>query len=140
MSSRVSLPWLVAVAIFGTYLLAARGPRNLFPLSVFDMYQGHAPEVVARVLVVDAQGRTAEIDAYDEWSCEWEADLLDPEPVCGADHRPLEYVTRDQSHYLEAHVGRGGEEVRIVSRAYRLHEASRFDDCTLARCLARRRE
>ena len=140
MSSRVPLPWLVAVTIFTTYLVTARGPQNLFPLSVFDMYQGHAPEVVARVLVIDADGNAAEIDAYEDWSCAWDADLLNPEPVCGSDHRPLRYVTRDQSRYLEAHAGAVEAEVRLVSRAYRLREADVYADCTLARCRARRRE
>lgn len=140
MSRRTTLPWLVAVTTFATYLLAARGPRNLFPLSVFDMYQGHAAAVVARVLVVDARGATAEIDAYEAWSCDGHVALQNPEPLCGPDHRPLEYVTRDQARYLETHAGQGTEEVRLVSRAYELRDASRFHDCTLARCLARRRQ
>lgn len=42
------LSWAVAIAVFVTYLAATGGPSNLFPLSVFDMYQRHAPAVVAR--------------------------------------------------------------------------------------------
>ncbi len=136
---RVPLSWVVAVSVFATYLLAARGPRNLFPLSVFDMYQAHAPAVVARVLAVDASGGVAELDAFEAWSCEWEADLLDLEATCGEDHRPLSYVTRDQSHLLDANTGPGTEEVRIVSRAYRVHEPGAFEDCLVAVCRATRR-
>lgn len=138
-STRVTLPWVVAVAVFGTYLLAARGPRNLFPLSVFDMYQAHAPEVVARVLAVNEAGEAAELDAYDAWSCEWKADLQDLEAACGPDHRPLSYVTRDQSHLLDAHAGSGEEEVRIVSRAYRVRDPGLHEDCVIAECRATRR-
>ena len=139
MTRRVPLAWVVAIAVFATYLVAARGPRNLFPLSVFDMYQGHAPDVVARVLVVDAQGETAEVDAYDAWSCTWVGSLDDVESTCGPSHRPIPYVTRDQLHYLESHGGQGDEAVQLVSRAYALSSAPAWNDCVLARCVARRR-
>jgi hypothetical protein len=133
------LPWLVAISVFATYLLAARGPGNLFPFSVFDMYQAHAPDVVARVLAIDAAGRAYELDAYDAWSCEWQGELQRAEATCGADHRPLDYVTRDQAHYLEQHQGEGDEAVRVVSRAYRVRDAGVFEDCMLATCRAHRR-
>jgi hypothetical protein len=91
------VPLLVAWAIFATYVLAARGVRNFFPISVFDMYQAHAPDVVARVMVIDAAGHTEDIEAFDGWVCDGGPPRLrDVERTCGRDHRPLEYVTRDQ--------------------------------------------
>ncbi len=140
------MPFVVAWAIFATYVLAARGVRNLFPISVFDMYQAHAPEYVARVLVVDAHGATAEVDAFDDWTCEWEVERLDRlEPVCGSRHRPIEYVTRDQTHWIERHAAEtpGPETVTLVSRAYRLRPeagAPPHEDCAVARCTVRRRD
>ncbi len=136
--SRPPLAWVVAIAVFVTYLLAARGPSNLFPLSVFDMYQGHAPAVVARMLVIDADGRAAEIDAFEDWSCTWEAESV--EATCGATHRLMDYVERDQRLYLDHNAGEGDVSVQLVSRAYRLHEpAAEARDCVIARCRARRR-
>lgn len=145
MASRLQLPFVVAWAIFATYVVAARGVRNLFPISVFDMYQAHAPRVVARVVVVDAEGHKAEIEDFDGWVCEGGLPVLrEPERVCGPDHRPLEYVTRDQELFLHAHEGEapGPEAVTIVSRAFVLDPepgTPRSTDCILARCTAHRR-
>ncbi len=130
----------MALVVFATYLLAARGPRNLFPLSVFDMYQGRAPDVVARMLVLDGDGAEAEIDAFDGWSCAWEhASVVE---TCGEEYRLLDYVERDQREYLQRHAGVGEESVKLVARAYRLRgEAGQpaSSDCVVARCLARKR-
>lgn len=120
------------------YLVAARGPSNLFPLSVFDMYQGHAPAVVARLLVLGPDGDAAEVDAFDDWSCTWEAESI--EATCGENHRLPDYVERDQRLYLERNAGEGDASVELVSRAYRLDEPVRdAEDCVVARCRARRR-
>lgn len=127
-----------------TYAVAARIVGNSFPLSTFDMYQAHAPEVVARVVVVDAAGRGRELSRYEGYACE-------PTPVrlaaavkerCGDEHRPLPYVVRDQQLWLDAHLDADGgpEQVALVSRAYVLAEragAPAFMDCVVARCTAR---
>ncbi|MCA9712704.1 MAG: hypothetical protein KDK70_43145, partial [Myxococcales bacterium] len=95
---------VVAWAIFATYLLAARMVGNFFPLSVFDMYQAHAPSVVARVLVVDEAGERAEVEDFEGWACEGPPlSMPQVEQRCGARHRPLDYVLRDQALYIEAH-------------------------------------
>lgn len=136
--SRPPLAWVVAIAVFVTYLAAARGPGNLFPLSVFDMYQGHAPAVVARLLVIDGAGSAAEVDAFEDWSCSWEAESV--EDTCGENHRLIDYVERDQRLYLEQNAGEGDVSVELVSRAYPLHQPRRdAEDCVVARCRARRR-
>jgi len=137
--ARLPLPWVVAASVFATYLLAARGPRNLFPLSVFDMYQGHAEAFAARVIVLDASGRAAELDDFESWSCSWQADLQHVDTTCGQRHRPLEYVTRDQARQIEGRAGDGVEPVRLVSRAYDVADPTRFEDCVLAQCRATRR-
>jgi hypothetical protein len=142
---RIDLPLVVAWAIFATYVLAARGVRNMFPISVFDMYQAHAPEVVARVLVLDAAGETAQVEQFEGFVCEDDpAVLMHVEDTCGADHRPLEYVTRDQASYLARHSGQapGPEAITLVSRAYVLTArpgAPPSTDCVLTHCTARRR-
>lgn len=144
---RFTLPLLIAWSIFATYLGAARLVGNLFPLSVFDMYRAHAPEVVARVLAVDAAGTKHELSRLEAFACE-------PAPVqlraqvearCDVDHRPLPYVLRDQQVWLDAHLDPAGgpEAITIISRAYVLVDrpgAPAHHDCELARCTARRRE
>lgn len=131
-----------------TYVVAARVVGNWFPLSTFDMYQAHAPEVVARVVVLDAAGSKRQLGHYEGYACE-PAPLRLAEVVaerCREDHRPLPYVVRDQQLWLDAHLdpgdGGGTEAIAIVSRAYVLAErpgAPAFTDCVLARCTARRR-
>jgi nucleotide-binding universal stress UspA family protein len=129
-----------------TYVVAARVVGNWFPLSTFDMYQGHAPEVVARVMAVDAEGRARELGHYEGYACEPAAVELAAAVAerCSEEHRPLPYVVRDQQLWLEAHVEAAGgpEAIAIVARAYALAErpgAPAFTDCELARCTARRR-
>jgi len=140
---RVTLPLVVAWSCLVTYLVAARVVGNSFPISTFDMYQGHAPEVVARVVVVDGEGRKRELGQYEGYACE-------PAPVrlaervaerCSEEHRPLPYVVRDQQLWLDAHLEPAGgpETVAIASRAYVLVErpgAPTFTDCVIARCTA----
>ena len=141
-----TLPLVVAWSCLATYLVAARVVGNWFPLSTFDMYQAHAPEVVARVVVVDEHGDKRELAHYEALACE-------PAPLelaaalaerCSEEHRPIPYVVRDQQLWLDAHRGPAGgpEAIAIVSRAYVLAErpgAPAFGDCVLARCTARRR-
>jgi hypothetical protein len=123
-----------------TYVIAARIVGNFFPLSVFDMYQARAPEVAARVLAIDAAGRTAELHDFEAFACdERPLSLAHIDDTCGPDHRPLEYVTRDQELYIEAHVGDAGDEsIAVVSRAYSLSDPG-VSDCVIAHCMARRR-
>jgi hypothetical protein len=128
--------------VFGTYLLAARVVGNLFPLSVFDMYRAEAPDVAARVLAIDAAGQPGEIEDFEAFVCETQrVSLTRIDETCGPDHRPLEYVVRDQELHIEAHRGddeRGAEPITIVSRAHALTQPT-FTDCVITRCTARRR-
>lgn len=146
-SRRFTLPLVVAWSCLATYVVAARVVGNSFPLSTFDMYQAHAPEVVARVVVVDAAGVERELGHYDGYACEPAPLQLGAEVAerCGEQHRPLPYVVRDQQRWLEAHLESGGagagaaEAIAIVSRAYVLTEQPgppAFTDCELARCTA----
>ena len=142
----MTLPLVVAWSCLATYVVAARVVGNWFPLSTFDMYQAHAPEVVARVIAVGDAGQRRELRHYEGYACE-------PAPLrlaaavaerCGEEHRPLPYVVRDQQLWLDAHLDPAGgpEAIAIVSRAYVLAErpgAPAFTDCVLARCTARRR-
>jgi hypothetical protein len=143
---RITLPLVVAWACLVTYVVAARVVGNWFPLSTFDMYQAHAPEVVARIVVVDEEGRGRELGQFEGYACEPEPPRL-AEAVaeqCGEEHRPLPYVVRDQQIWLDAHLDPAGgpEAIAIVSRAYVLAErpgAPAFTDCVVARCTARPR-
>lgn len=138
---------LVAWSCFAVYLAAARVVGNFYPLSVFDMYQGHAPEVAARVVVIDAQGRASQLRHFEGFACEpaaLELEAAQIEAQCGADHRPLPYVLRDQQHWIADHIdpAGGSTSITIVSRAHVLEEragAPAVRDCALARCTARRR-
>jgi hypothetical protein len=136
---------LVSASIFVTYLLAARGVRNLFPLSVFDMYKSHAPDVATRIIAVDAAGRAEELHAFEAFRCEPAAPRLDELRSCEhAERGRIPYVVRDAQIYLDQHL-RGdarGEEVTIAARTWRLQGRPGplpFADCALARCVARRK-
>jgi hypothetical protein len=143
---RVSLPTVVAWTVAIAYLLAARGVRNFFPISSFDMYQGRAPEVASRPLVVDGAGRASELEQYDAFRCEPERPSLTDVAQCpGAPRGGIAYVSRDLQVYLDEHLaepGAGAEEASIVQRSWTLEDrpgAPSHVDCVLARCTARRR-
>jgi hypothetical protein len=141
----VTLPLVVAWAIFAAYFVAARGVRNFFPLSVFDMYQRRAPAAVSRVLVIDRAGLEHAIADFAAFHCEPAPPMLtDVRRYCGPDHVPLDYVMRDLQRDLDAHLSSepGTEEIAIVSRSFRLDPAGgamTTADCVLARCTARAR-
>jgi hypothetical protein len=145
-SLRFTLPLLVAWSCLATYLVAARIVGNWFPLSTFDMYQAHAPEAVARVVVIDGEGSKRELGYFHAYACE-PAQLELTAAVaerCSEEHRPLPYVIRDQQLWLDDHRDPAGgpEAIAIISRAYVLAErpeAPVYTDCVLARCTARRR-
>ncbi|MCA9656273.1 MAG: hypothetical protein KC501_40585 [Myxococcales bacterium] len=144
---RFDRPRAVAWAVLLSYLVAARLVGNLFPLSTFDMYQGHAPPVATRVLVLDATGTAAQVDDYEGYACEGPPlSMTLIEQRCGEHDRPLDYVLRDQALHIEAHAGEptepGTEPITLVARAHRLQpgpDQGRHADCVVARCTARRR-
>ncbi|MDI1449531.1 hypothetical protein [Polyangium sp. 6x1] len=134
--------WAIAIA----YLLAARGIRNFFPLSVFDMYQGRSPDVASRVLVVDAAGEAAELTAFDGFSCAPAWPKLDDVRHCAfGDQGRVEYVPRDLQIHFDAHVtsdAAGMEDGHIVWRTWTLEDRPgppASQDCQLAFCRVRRR-
>ncbi len=145
-SRRVTLPFVVAWAIFATYVVAARGVRNFFPISVFDMYQRRAPAAVSRVIVIDADGAEHRLEHFTAFHCEPAPPALgDVRRYCGEDHEPLDYVMRDQQRELDAHLSgvAGPLSIGIVSRSTRIPtdgSDTTTDDCVLARCTARLRE
>jgi hypothetical protein len=141
-TSRITGPLLAAWAIFATYAIAARGVRNFFPLSVFDMYQRAAPAAASRVIVLDGGGNQHEVSAFAGFHCEPAPPVLpDVRRFCGSDHQPLDYVMRDQQRDLDAHLASapGPLAIAIVSRSYRV-DANEVGitsrDCVLARCTA----
>lgn len=140
---RVSARLVAAWAIFAAYFVAARGVGNFFPLSVFDMYQGRAPEAAARIVAVDERGRTSELSGWKDFDCEGGSPRLTERIKCGRPDQTVPYVARDLQGYVDANLGGGaGEPLSIVSRTYRLTEGSgplEFSDCLIARCTARRR-
>lgn len=136
---RLSTPRSAAWLIFAAYLLAARGIRNSFPFSVFDMYQARGTTTAARVVVLDAQGGQHEIDAFAAVHCEPSPRLADAIHTCSDEHRPLEYVVRDQQRLLESRlVGQAQPmPIAIVSRAWTFAAATTTTaDCALALCTA----
>ncbi|MBX7080751.1 MAG: hypothetical protein K1X88_16255 [Nannocystaceae bacterium] len=139
---RTRVTTLAAWAIFAAYVIAARGIGNAFPLSVFDMYQGRGGDTAARVRVREADGSTRELDRYGALQCYPRLPMLtELRRSCGPEHQPLDYVTRDQQRWLEAHLvdTPQSREVAIVSRAWWLtprEHGPEFTDCVLARCTA----
>ena len=136
---RLSTPRLAAWLIFAAYLLAARGIRNAFPFSVFDMYQARGTTTAARVVVLDAQGVAHELDVFTALHCEPPPQLADALRTCGDEHRPLEYVVRDQQQLLESRLAGQPQPtpITIISRAWTFAEAgTTTPDCALAHCTA----
>lgn len=141
---------LAAWAIFAAYVVAARGIRNSFPISVFDMYQGRGTDTAARVVVRDAVGGKPEIDAFERFECYPTLPMItEVKRFCSGEHQPLDYVTRDQQQTLEQRLVRGpserpqGEQVAIVSRAWFLRASPgtpAFTDCVIAHCTAKRKD
>lgn len=132
-------PTVVAWSVFAAYLLAARGIRNSFPFSVFDMYQARGTPTAARVVVLDDAGVQHEIEDFVAVQCE-PVTLRVALQRCSAEHRPLDYVVRDQQQWLEARLVADPqpERVAIVSRAWTFADTTTTADCVLATCTARR--
>ncbi len=147
MLRRIPLAAIIAWTVFLTYFTAARGIQNLFPISVFDMYRAHAPEVVARLIVVDARARPSELFEWRSFHCAPDRPVLRELEACAAEpeSRPLGYVIRDQQLHLDAHLSPApevdAEPITISMRSYRLVDrpgAPDFEDCVVATCTARR--
>lgn len=138
---RSILPTVVVWAIFIAYVLAARGIRNFFPISSFDMYQGQSPTMTSRILIVDNAGHPSEITHYDAFQCNPTKPKLDDVQHCeGARIRGPNYVVRDQQIHLDAHLhssADAGSEVKLVLRTFTLENKPgppAFSDCVLAVC------
>lgn len=145
MLRRRTLPFVAAWAIFITYILAARGIRNFFPISAFDMYQARAFTVASRVLVVEATGKALEITNYDAFQCSPERpNLADVSHCENRDVGRVEYVPRDQQIYFDEHVHpnvQNGVDVKLVWRTFLLEDRPGppvHSDCVLAACRARK--
>lgn len=143
---RAILPPIVVWAIFIAYVLAARGIRNFFPISSFDMYQGRSLTVTSRILVVDNEGQTGEITHYDSFQCNPEKPILENVQHCeGAAIRGPGYVVRDQQIYLDAHLQPGAAQdprAKLVLRTFTLENRPgppAFSDCVLAVCQVHKR-
>jgi hypothetical protein len=143
---RSHLPLVVIWAIFIAYVLAARGIRNFFPISSFDMYQGQAPTIASRILVVENDGGSSEITHYDSFQCNPAEPKLENVKHCeGATIRGPGYVVRDQQIYLDAHLHSGADDglaAKLVLRTYTLENRPgppAFSDCLLAVCRVRKR-
>jgi len=143
---RLPLAAIVAWTVFLTYFTAARGVQNLFPLSVFDMYRAHAPEVVGRLIVVDRGDRPSELVEWHSFYCAPDRPVLRDLKACSGDpeSRPIGYVIRDQQLHLDAHLSaepdEDAEPITISMRSYRLVDrpgAPAFTDCVVATCTAR---
>jgi len=133
-------------AIFIAYVLAARGIRNFFPISSFDMYQGRAPTIATRILVVDDIGHSSEITQYDSFQCNPAKPKLENVQHCqGAAIRGPNYVVRDQQIHLDAHLRSGltdAPNAKLVLRTFTLEDRPgppAFSDCVLAACLVHKR-
>jgi hypothetical protein len=145
-SRRSLLPVVAVWAIFIAYVLAARGIRNFFPISAFDMYQRQSPTIATRILVVDAAGASSEITQYDAFQCNPAQSKLENVQHCeGAAIRGPGYVVRDQQIYLDAHLRSGsieGPEAKLVLRTFTLEDRPgppTFSDCALAVCRVHKR-
>lgn len=141
-----SLPFVVVWAIFFAYVVAARGIRNFFPISAFDMYQRKSPTTASRVLVLEASGRTSEITSHEAFQCDPpRPNLANVEHCDPATFGRIEYVTQDLQIHLDAHLQpsvSGGHEVKLVWRKFSLEERPgppTFVDCPLAVCQARQK-
>ena len=143
---RKALPFVAVWAIFVAYVLAARGVRNFFPISSFDMYQAQSSTMASRVLVVDSMGKTSELSQYDAFQCNPPYPKLTDVTHCGhAGIGRIGYVARDQQIYFDDHLRQdlmNGVEAKLVWRTFHLEERPgppAHNDCVLAVCQVQRR-
>lgn len=141
-----ALPFVVVWAIFIAYILAARGIRNFFPISSFDMYQAQSSTMASRVLVVDSSGKPSEITQYEAFQCDPpRPNLADVTHCEHAETGRVEYVARDQQIHFDEHVRQdvqNGVEAKLVWRTFRLEERPgppTYTDCVLAVCQVRKK-
>ncbi|MBK9260928.1 MAG: hypothetical protein IPM54_14055 [Polyangiaceae bacterium] len=141
---RGALPIVVAWAIFLAYVLAARGVRNFFPISAFDMYQARSQDIASRVLVVDEMGKPSELTQYEAFRCDPpRPELANVQHCLHAGAGRVEYVLRDAQIHLDAHLTpdiADGTDVKLVWRTFTLKDRPgppAFTDCVLATCRVR---
>lgn len=134
---------MVAASVFFVYFLTARGLHNVFPFSIFDMYEMRAPSVATRLFVLDSSGHIDELHRFDSFQCNPSSPKLQELSVCGEEAQlgSIPYVARDIQLILDARLKpvSSGEEVKLIARTWRLQETpgpSPFQDCVLARCRA----
>jgi hypothetical protein len=129
------LPWV----LLATYVLAARGAGNLYPLSTFDMYGKTALDSASRIVARDGE-ELREIERYEHWRCETQPS---PDPHECPREWPfvhLESVDRAAIRRVrEADPPKdGARPVAIVRRIWRFSgdDPPTTVDCVLARCEA----
>ena len=133
---------LFAAMLMGTYVLAARGVGNLFPISTFEMYGRSAPGSASRIVVRRAGGGLEEVTAFEAFEC---SEPIDGDPIACLDAWPYEHVPAEDEGavaHVRDHAARldgAGESVEIVRRIWRLRgeTAPEVEDCALARCSVR---
>jgi hypothetical protein len=143
---RPTLPFVLVWTIFVVYVVAARGVRNFFPISAFDMYQARSPDIASRIMAIDLSGQTVEIERFDVFQCDPPQPALENNRHCShAGVGRVDYVVRDKQIYLDGHLSNnlsGGEEVKLVWRTVVLEDRPgppASSDCILANCRARRK-
>jgi hypothetical protein len=126
------LAWIA----FATYVAAAVGAHNLYPLSTFEMYGATPLATASRIVVID--GDTArEVERYEHWRCDVEPS---PEPrACLATWPFFHMEAVDRAAVDRVRVAgppQRGREVALVRRIWRFTEADEpaIEDCVLARC------
>lgn len=128
------------------YVLAARGIRNFFPISAFDMYQAQSSTIASRILVVDSSGAPSEITDYEAFQCNpVRPDLADVTHCEHAAIGRIMYVAQDQQKHLDAHLQqevKQGRPAQLVWRTFSLEDrpgSPQHTDCVLAACQVRRK-
>ncbi len=121
---------------FATYVVAALGAHNLYPLSTFEMYGGTPLASASRIVVLDGDA-PREVERFDRWRCD---EPPSPEPQACLAAWPffhMEAVDRAAiEHVRGASAPVRGHEVTIVRRIWRFSsaDAPTIEDCVLARC------
>jgi hypothetical protein len=114
--------------------LGAQTASLVYPLDTFSMYARMPGEDRSVLLVRDTNGTIHRVTEFQAFDCA--EPLSGPAARC-ADKRGIAYHYEELAHYVDAHIGRGGEqEIELITRTWNFRRGAppETSDCVITRC------
>jgi hypothetical protein len=124
---------VISTIVLVSYLAAARGVENLYPVSTFPMFSGQAGEAMSRIMARTSDGRFVEVLDLVAWKCDG------PAAASCTDVPSIPYIDRERENHILSHSGTGGEPIELVRRIFSFDGVQRPEYCVITRCQAARR-